>query len=457
MFIDITKLEIKENIPVPLYIRKKLVERFMGENPKEEFTPEIMMDYLKHTNIVANVRDMLELIPEGKEAEFKEAVLSAVERRKVAPINIPRIREIAERGGFLEDFKETHKLEKWVPHTAQNHRVFIAKSVDDLLENMDLTKHDYVVCDSDDFKISADASKIFIAKSNEDLRANPDLSGYGTVICDFKGLTVFADLTKLPKKMIIKGNINWSDRDFEKLPDISESIIYGSFCCHLCKNLTSLEGAPKEVGGGFYCSDTAIISLEGAPQKVGGNFDCSWCYNLTSLERAPKEVGGSFDCSGCYDLTSLEGAPEKVGGSFDCSLCDKLEESGIYILQDGQYYDLFNLPKDKEFVINGDLNLSEYEFEQLPDLTNVVVKGYFSCNSCYNLTSLEGAPKEVGGVFDCHGCKNLTSLRGLPLHIGGDIYCDNKFRPEIDKELEKREKQANQSTLPPNGFSNSGR
>ena len=295
MFIDITKLEIKENIPVPLYIHKELVKRFVGENPKEEFTPEIMMEYLKHTNIVANVRDMLELIPEGKEAEFKEAVLSAVERRKVAPINIPRIREIAERGGFLEDFKETHKLEKCVPHTACNHRVLVAKSVDDLLENMDLTKHDYVVCDSDDFKISIDASKIFIAKSNEDLRANPDLTGYGTVICDFEGRTKFADLTKLPKKMIIKGDIDWFWEDFEKLPDISESIVYGSFDCHWCHNLTSLEGAPKEVGGDFYCSECSKLeSLEGAPQEVGGDFNCRGCKNLTSLEDAPKKIGGSF-------------------------------------------------------------------------------------------------------------------------------------------------------------------
>ena len=72
MFIDITKLEIKENIPVPLYIHKELVKRFMGENPKEEFTPEIMIEYLKHTNIVANVRDMLELIPEGKRQNLKK-------------------------------------------------------------------------------------------------------------------------------------------------------------------------------------------------------------------------------------------------------------------------------------------------------------------------------------------------------------------------------------------------
>ena len=309
MFIDITKLEIKENIPVPLYIHKELVKRFMGENPKEEFTPEIMIEYLKHTNIVANVRDMLELIPEGKEAEFKEAVLSAVERRKVAPINIPRIREIAERGGFLEDFKETHKLEKWVPHTAQNHRVFIAKSVDDLLENMDLTKHDYVVCDCDDFKISADASKIFIAKSNEDLRANPDLSGYGTVICDFEGKTEFADLTKLPKKMIIKGDIDWNRRfsecydeddpfndsliKYPELPDISESMVYGYFSCSN-NPIKTLKGAPKVVKGNLLCRETYITSFEDGPKKVGKNIYCPGCENLDSIAGLP-EYGGSIE------------------------------------------------------------------------------------------------------------------------------------------------------------------
>ena len=222
MFIDITEKEKKageEWKPTPLLISEELVERFSGENPEEEFTPEEMMEYLKHTNIVANVRDMLSLIPEGKEAEFKEAVLSAVERRNVAPINIKTIQGIAKRGGFWEEFKETHNLEKWVPYTAKNHRVFIAKSADDILNNLDLSKHDYVVCDSDDFKVSADVKEIFIAKSNEDLANNPDLTKYKTVMCDFEGKTEFADLTKLPKKMIIKGDIDWNKRFSESYGD----------------------------------------------------------------------------------------------------------------------------------------------------------------------------------------------------------------------------------------------
>ena len=43
------------------------------------------------------------------------------------------------------------------------------------------------------------------------------------------------------------------------------------------------------------------------------------------------------------------------------------------------------------------------------------------------------------------------------MHIGGEIYCADELRPEIDKELERRKKQTNQSTLPPNGFGNDGR
>ena len=153
--------------------------------------------------------------------------------------------------------------------------------------------------------------------------------------------------------MIIKGDIDWSEKYFEKLPDISESIVYGTFSCSWCENLTSLEGAPKEVGGGFYCGE---------------------CSKLEALVGAPKEVGGGFCCCRCENLTSLEGAPERVGGYFDCSVCEWLE-----------------------------------------------------------------------------------SAKGLPMHIGGEIYFDYQLRHEIDKELERRKKQANQSTLPPNGFSNSGR
>ena len=112
--------------------------------------------------------------------------------------------------------------------------------------------------------------------------------------------------------------------------------ITGDFCCNESR-LTSLKGAPIEVGEKFDCSYNRLTSLEGAPQRVGGSFDCGgnqltslkgapqtiersfYCYEnqLTSLEGAPQIVGGDFECQS-NQLTSLKGAPQEVGGGFWC-------------------------------------------------------------------------------------------------------------------------------------------
>jgi len=90
--------------------------------------------------------------------------------------------------------------------------------------------------------------------------------------------------------------------------------IKGDFICARNK-LTSLEGAPQEIGGHFNCSNNKLTSLKGAPKESTGAFIC---YNnkLTSLKGSPQEVG-NFDCHN-NKLTSLEGAPQEVG-HFICS------------------------------------------------------------------------------------------------------------------------------------------
>ena len=68
-------------------------------------------------------------------------------------------------------------------------------------------------------------------------------------------------------------------------------IIKNDFSCSNCNSLTSLEGAPKEVGRDFSCYNCiSLSSFEGAPQKVGRDFVCNYCASLTSLEGAPKEL-----------------------------------------------------------------------------------------------------------------------------------------------------------------------
>ena len=139
----------------------------------------------------------------------------------------------------------------------------------------------------------------------------------------------------------IEGDFVCSYEKYEKLTDfkgVKFGVVTGSFYCH-GNSLTSLEGAPQEVGGHFNCFHNKLTSLVGAPQKVGERFDCH-NNSLESLEGAPQDVSGHFIC---YNnrLTSLVGAPQKVGGYFDC------------------HYN--------------------------------------------SLESLEGAPQEVGGGFSCYG------------------------------------------------------
>ena len=91
------------------------------------------------------------------------------------------------------------------------------------------------------------------------------------------------------------------------------------------------------------------------------------------------------------------------------------------IKQDGKYYDIFHLPRG--FVVNGNLDLSEMDLTELPDMSTVSVKGGFYCED-NQLTSLAGAPQSVGVDFDCRN-NQLTSLAGAPQSVGGDVDCEN--------------------------------
>ena len=73
-------------------------------------------------------------------------------------------------------------------------------------------------------------------------------------------------------------------------------------------------------------------------------------------------------------------------------------------------------------IIEGNVDLSNLHLTELFDLSNVEVKGDFSCSK-NDLTSLEGSPHTVGGGFDCHN-NHLTSLEGSPHTVGGDYDCD---------------------------------
>ena len=183
--------------------------------------------------------------------------------------------------------------------------------------------------------------------------------------------------------------------------------VEGNFNCSSNNNLTSLEGAPQTVKGDFYCADNNLTSLEGAPQTVEGNFNCSHNNNLTSLKGVPQTVKGNFNCSYNNNLTSLKGAPQTVEGNFNCSHNKNLTS-------------LEGAPQ----TVEGNFNCSRNNLTSLEGAPQTV-GGNFNCSYNNNLTSLKGAPQTIERGFDCSHNNNLTSLEGAPQTVGGGFYCSH--------------------------------
>ena len=249
------------------------------------------------------------------------------------------------------------------------------------------------------------------------------------------------------------GSIDCSELDLTSLEGAPREV-EGDFSCYH-NQLTSLEGAPKQVGGKFDCGGNQLTSLEGAPREVEGDFDC-WSSSLTSLKGAPKEVGGYFDCSR-NKLTSLEGGPQKVGTDFYCSHNQLTSLKGAPQKVGGDFYcwssSLTSLEGAPQKV-GGKFDCSNNELTSLEGAPKEVEGGFYCCNNkltslegapqkvsgdfcCWSssLTSLEGAPKEVEGGFYCFN-NQLTSLKGAPQKVGGNFRCENNDLKGTPEEIE---------------------
>jgi len=188
---------------------------------------------------------------------------------------------------------------------------------------------------------------------------------------------------------------NWTLNPQTGLVDVS-----GDFDCS-SQNLTDFKGVRfGVVTEHFYCSRNKLTSLEGAPQEVGVDFNCS-SNELTYLKDAPQEVGGDFDCSS-NELTSLKDAPQKVGRGFYC------------------FSNALTSLKDAPQEVDGDFDCSYNQLTSLKDAPQEVVVS-FDC-SFNKLTSLKDAPQEVRGSFYCSG-NELTSLEGAPQKVERGFYC----------------------------------
>lgn len=174
-------------------------------------------------------------------------------------------------------------------------------------------------------------------------------------------------------KFVIEGNDNLVD--LEGCPEECRELR-----CNWSNNIRSLKGAPKLIRGDLYLSYCdGLISLEGCTQTLSNIYIIN-CNNLKSLKGGPQEVF-DYECNNC-GLLSLEGAPKKAN-NFMCSLNPLITLKGA--------------PEE--------------------------LTGFFNCNGCKNLKTLEGAPKKCVG-FSCNNCSNLKSLKGGPQIVYGDFSCN---------------------------------
>lgn len=102
-------------------------------------------------------------------------------------------------------------------------------------------------------------------------------------------------------EIIINGNCHLKDFMLKELP-YKFAVVNGDF------NLGG-DKFPRE--GQVNYRDLA--SLKNCPDEVKGTFSCHYCYNLESLEGGPKTVGGDYVCSKC-NLHSLDHIAETVNG-----------------------------------------------------------------------------------------------------------------------------------------------
>ena len=85
-------------------------------------------------------------------------------------------------------------------------------------------------------------------------------------------------------------------------------------------------------------------------------------------------------------------------------------------------------PKTGLVDVDGDFRCYSQGLSDFKGVKFGVVKKHFRCEN-NPLTSLVGAPQEVGESFDC-GSNRITSLVGAPQSVGGGFWCSNNTVPE---------------------------
>ena len=146
----------------------------------------------------------------------------------------------------------------------------------------------------------------------------------------------------------------------------------------------------------------------------------------SSVALTPEQVEWRDECTeGTWQLNPRTGLVD-VDGDFDCIEQGLSDFKGVrfgvikrdFECRSNQLTTLEGAPRE----VRGGFNCSDNQLTSLKGAPREVGKD-FSCED-NQLTSLKGAPREVRGHFSCEN-NQLTTLERAPREVGGGFYCGN--------------------------------
>jgi hypothetical protein len=132
--------------------------------------------------------------------------------------------------------------------------------------------------------------------------------------------------TKLPKA---------KPGSFGALPTNERTMLVNGDMTAINKNLTSLEGCPEVIVGGFNVDENqSLTSLLGGPREVSSYYSAERC-GLTSLDGLPGKIGGflSIDINPLTSLQGINKLKEMVGNIFVSKCPIKSHILGVFFIK----------------------------------------------------------------------------------------------------------------------------
>ena len=230
----------------------------------------------------------------------------------------------------------------------------------------------------------------------ESLKNSPSVVSYD--FCAY--FTLIRSLEGGPKCVGDEYNVDYCP-ELVTLKGLAKKV--GEFSAKNCKNLKRLEAENTIVKGSF-CIEGAknLKSLIGCPKNIGGDFSFS-LTNLSMLDELPKVYGRAL----CYASKDFKIPKE---GFVLSNNNPKLQFMYPLFKQEGRIYNFFNLPENFVVKQNILINCDTEYGDELPDLSGVIVDGNISFEEGFKLSHWEWEPKKITGWINTAGTENATSV-----------------------------------------------